>query len=564
MYGFRGAITVMTVSALVAGGLLGPGTPAAASAGPDGGRSRPGDPRPAADPARAATTFKRPVAGTSATIEFADTGAAVRSADLSPHLTQIVREAERLRTVDIDPDALAPSLRAESVTVELFDDVRVELRTTVALSRGAAVGGTVSRVYAAAGEDTAAAVTVIDGDLHGVFWQGATRYGIEPLGGGRHLVFEDGRTFPDEAPPVAARRVDTAAPPTSAPADVSPLSTTVIDILVAFDNSAQAEFGSVAAIEDEIVEMVNLANVVYANSEIDVQLALTDILDVDYTPNASDGTTNYQTYLNAIRSKVDGIVDVVHTARDAGGADLVAMISDLTGACGVGSLPVSTDPAELSAYTLTDGLCAVGNLSFPHEVGHNLCAHHDPPNAPGNPCDTDAFAHYSAAAGLRTVMAYANDTNGCVSCTRIPYFSNPDVAYSGWTTGVLGSRDNARVIRSRAADVAAYRSPGTGGPAPCQVTYTITATWSGNVQVSLLVENLTSTTLNGWTAEWTFTGDEDVYNSWGVTVSQVGPAATATGDGYGATVPALGSVTVGFQATVTGTPTVPATVTCDA
>lgn len=98
---------------------------------------------------------------------------------------------------------------------------------------------------------------------------------------------------------------------------------------------------------------------------------------------------------------------------------------------------------------------------------------------------------------------------------------------------------------------------------PCEVDYVVTNTWAGNVQVDLVVENNSATEpINGWTAEWTFTGDEDVYNSWGVAVSQVGTAATATGDGWGVTIPPGDSVTVGFQATVTGAPTVPTPISC--
>src|SRR5690606_35681295 len=127
--------------------------------------------------------------------------------------------------------------------------------------------------YSAVGEDSAAVVTLVDGDLHAVFWKGATRYGIEPLGGGRHLVYEDGRTFPDEVEPVEAPRAEPSAPAPSVPADPSPLQTPVVDILIGFDNSAEAMFGSVAAVEAEIVEAVNVTNVVFANSQIDLELA---------------------------------------------------------------------------------------------------------------------------------------------------------------------------------------------------------------------------------------------------------------------------------------------------
>ncbi|MCW6006045.1 cellulose binding domain-containing protein [Micromonospora sp. CPCC 205371] len=540
----------MTGAALVGSGLVGLSGPVAAA---------PIAAEPAI-PSRTAT-WAEPVAGTSAEIAFTDAPASLKASPLSPHLAQIVRDARRVRTVDLDTAALSPSLAAESVAIELFDDVTVDLKTNVALSKGAAIGGRTSSTYSAGGDGGAAVATIVGGDLHVSLWKGRAKYGIEPLGGGRHLVFEDGRRFPNEAPPVAQDGKAAKAPAAAAPAGSGTLATSVIDIMVAFDETAQAMFGSVAAIEAEIIEMINVSNMTYANSQIDQQLALTNIVDLGYTPNATDGTTDEQTYLSRIRGKTDGIVDSVHTQRDDNSADLVSVITDATSVCGVGYLPVSGNPAELDAYSLTDGGCAVSNLTFPHEVGHNMCAHHDPANVTSNPCGSEAFAHVGPAENLRTVMAYANAANGCTTCTRIPYFSNPNVTANGWTTGIAGSRNNAAVMGARAAGIAAYR---TSGPAPasCEVDYVISSTWPGNVQVNLVVENTTASPINGWTAQWNFTGNESVYNSWGVTVTKVGTAATATGTGFGASIPAGGTVTVGFQATVTGTPTVPTPITC--
>jgi Cellulose binding domain len=107
----------------------------------------------------------------------------------------------------------------------------------------------------------------------------------------------------------------------------------------------------------------------------------------------------------------------------------------------------------------------------------------------------------------------------------------------------------------------AYREP----IPPCEVEYRITSTWPGNVQAELVVHNNTPSFFNSgnnWQAQWTYTGNESVYNSWGTTVTQVGPAATAVGNGFGSMVPPGGSVAVGIQATVTGTPTVPSPITC--
>lgn len=543
------AATVLTASGLVSVN----GAVAAASSDPGAG---------ATSSPSSGTTWRKPTAGTSATIAFTDAATSAKAASLSPHLAGIVDTAKRVRTVDIDARALSPSLAAESVDIKLFDDAGITLATTVALSEGVGTGGRTSSTYSAGGKEGAALLTVIGTNVHGVLWKGATRYGIEPIGDGRHLVFEDGRSYPAEDSHAGEdQNVGEGAP---APSTMDTSASTVIDVMVAFDEHAQAYFGSVAATEDEIIEMVNLSNMTYVNSQVDLELALTNALDLNYTRNATDGTTDDSPYLTAIRSKTDGVVDNLHTVRDANDADLVSMITDATSVCGLGRYPTTANPAESDAYTLVDGGCAVGNLSFPHEIGHNLCASHDPANAGNNPCDPDSYAHFSVANNLRTVMSYANDANGCNTCTRIPYFSNPNVTYSGWVTGVTGARDNSRVISAWASTIAAYRTGGTGpGPLACDVDYVIANTWPSNVQVNLVVHNTTTTsTINGWTATWAATGDESVYNSWGVTVSRVGTQVTATGSGFGSSIPPGGNVTVGFQATVSVTPVVPSPIVC--
>jgi len=436
-----------TEAANQGGGLAATTAPAAAPVGPT-----------------APAPFKRPVAGTSATVRFTD-AAPASAASMSPHLRGIVGKAKRVRTVNVDTGSLGASLAAAKVSLDLFADVTVPLDTAVAPSKGAGVKGMSSTTYSAGGKSGAAVVTIIGGDVHAAIWKGTTKYGIKPLGNGRHIVFEDGRVFPGEDEPSNFHQIQGDPPgakrPAAAPsggagriASAFP----VIDVMVAFDDAAQTQYGSVDAAQADIIEMINLSNMAYANSLNDQQLALTNIVDLNYTPNAADGTTNDNTYLSAIRSTADGIVDNLHTLRDANSADLVSVISNIS-ACGIAYLPASANPADLDAYSIVDFDCGVGNLSFPHELGHNMCAHHDPPNAGANPCAADGFGHFGIAENLRTIMSYANATNGCSTCVRIPYFSNPNVTYSGWTTGILGSRDNSRVLEQTDLDVSNYRAP---------------------------------------------------------------------------------------------------------
>ena len=417
---------------------------------------------PARTGVRGPVSYKPPVAGTSATVRFSDT-VAVNPATLPQYLRDIVSSARRTRTVAIDAKAMGSSLAAAAVTFDLFADVSVPLQTTVAPSKGAGFGNLSSTTYSGGGASGTAIVSVIGDDVHAAIWKGTQKYGIKPLGNGLHLVFEDGRVFPGEDEPAdALRRINTPAPAAAKSVAGAGIASAVpvIDVMVAFDNLAEAAYGSIAAAEADIIDMINISNMSYINSGNDQQLALTNIVNLNYTPNAADGTDDDFAYIAAIRSKVDGIVDSLHTDRDANGADLISVIGNVTSFCGVAYSPVSAVPAESDAFSLLDYNCAVGNLSFPHELGHNMCADHDPVNANGgSPCQPDGFGHFGIVENLRTIMSYANVQNGCSTCVRVPYFSNPSVTYNGWTTGVLGANDNSRVLEITDTDVSNYRAP---------------------------------------------------------------------------------------------------------
>ena len=80
----------------------------------------------------------------------------------------------------------------------------------------------------------------------------------------------------------------------------------------------------------------------------------------------------------------DGAMDEVHALRDTHGADLVALLGVYSDACGLAFLMANVSPGFASTgFSVTAWSCAVGNLSFPHELGHNMGLHHDQANAGG-------------------------------------------------------------------------------------------------------------------------------------------------------------------------------------
>jgi hypothetical protein len=84
-------------------------------------------------------------------------------------------------------------------------------------------------------------------------------------------------------------------------------------------------------------------------------------------------------------------------------------------------------------------------------------SHHNPENG-GTPTYPYGFGHYVNGV-YRTVMSYVDP---CTSgCTRVAYFSNPSVVFSGLPTGIDNARDNARSINNTADTISNYRYSGS-------------------------------------------------------------------------------------------------------
>jgi lysophospholipase L1-like esterase len=108
--------------------------------------------------------------------------------------------------------------------------------------------------------------------------------------------------------------------------------------------------------------------------------------------------------------------------------------------------------------------------------------------------------------------------------------------------------------------------PPTSNPPPpggCAVTYAIANVWPGNFQAAVVVRNTGSTAIsNGWTVTWTYTGNQTIYNAWGIQITQSGPNVTGRNVDWTRTIPVGGSVTAGIQGTVTTANAVPSPITC--
>jgi poly(hydroxyalkanoate) depolymerase family esterase len=102
-------------------------------------------------------------------------------------------------------------------------------------------------------------------------------------------------------------------------------------------------------------------------------------------------------------------------------------------------------------------------------------------------------------------------------------------------------------------------TPPTSTPPPstppvgvCRAGYTAN-TWNNGFTANVTVTNSSTTAVNGWTVQWSWSGNQRVTNSWNTTLTQSGADVTARNVSYNATIAPGASVTFGFQGTYSGT-----------
>ena len=159
-----------------------------------------------------------------------------------------------------------------------------------------------------------------------------------------------------------------------------------------------------------------------------------------------------------------GVFANVEMLRTTYGADQVTLLRRLVDeGCGLGYL-LTSDNSRYACTVTHDGMTATGycsDLSYVHEIGHNLGCHHDRANATGSGRFPYSYGYQDLDGEFSTVMAYTNGCPGPGTCPRVQYFSNPNVTYNGKPTGVAdpdpNSADNARTTNQTRVGMAGYR-----------------------------------------------------------------------------------------------------------
>jgi len=283
-------------------------------------------------------------------------------------------------------------------------------------------------------------------------------YEVKPIGENRYSIEElDSAKFPGcrvtENEVISSRGTnsdmnrDTNSSPLMQSSNDEPIQ---IDLMSVYTAAARIDAGGIAEIEAKIQAAVDVANTAFTDSDMGFEYRLVHIQEVNV---AQSNDSDF--YLDWLSSN-----STVAALRDQHGADMVSLIYDAPNSCGLAY--VQRNPGSdfaSSAFQVTDTDCAVGNLTFAHEHGHNLGMEHNPENTDASTQTASypySFGHY-VDGSFRSVMSYSNYCDS--DCPRVAHFSNPDVTHDGVATGIVNSRDNARTGRSTGSIVANFRSP---------------------------------------------------------------------------------------------------------
>ena len=212
-------------------------------------------------------------------------------------------------------------------------------------------------------------------------------------------------------------------------------SAATIDVLVVYTPAAAA---SSTDIHSEIALAVAESNQSYLNSNVVHRINLVGAFQVLYAESGDMGTD-----LERLKGTADGYMDGVHSLRDQYFADCVVLITkpnDLY--CGIAYQYNGGSGFDPWAFAVVGLDCATGYYSFAHELGHNMGLRHDCyTDQQDDPFDyitytENGHGYVDTANAWRTIMAYNRQCSDLgFDCTRVQYFSNPNVTYLGDPTG---------------------------------------------------------------------------------------------------------------------------------
>lgn len=256
------------------------------------------------------------------------------------------------------------------------------------------------------------------------------------------------------------------------------------------------------ALQSAFLTAVEKVNATMEASLITARLRLVRVHETQFPEDEIPGPrTSWQDdALTALHGTGDGVMDEVHAARDASGADIVCLAlqrADFTSS-GLSFLLDEVgrfDNADYAFSVVQYGNLAATNV-LAHEMGHVLgCAHERGPNAP-SPADKAYAGAFPYSYGYRFIGGDGRQYRDLMAYppgTELSYFSNPRLvlpmpvgAPIGIEAGRPGEADTAGTIEQTAFAAAGFRLQTQAAPNPGVLVNVATRAWVGRGEQVLI------------------------------------------------------------------------------
>ncbi|MEU9168034.1 cellulase family glycosylhydrolase [Streptomyces sp. NPDC048420] len=230
-------------------------------------------------------------------------------------------------------------------------------------------------------------------------------------------------------------------------------------------------------------------------------------------------------------------------------------------------LVLNFDPAQMSAWgkRVFNGANGIAQTAKEATVFGGGSSDTQAPTAPGTPTAsavtaTSANLSWTASTDNVGVAGYDVVRVGGGTETKVAASTVNSVTVSGLTAGTAYSfavyaRDAAGNRSARSATVSVTTTATPAGS--CSVGYRVVGEWQGGFQGEIAIRNTGTSAVTGWKLGFSFADGQTVSNMWGGTAAQSGGAVTVSPASYTSTIPAGGSVTVGFIGSKGATNTAP-------
>ncbi|WP_314408755.1 cellulase family glycosylhydrolase [Streptomyces kroppenstedtii] len=225
-------------------------------------------------------------------------------------------------------------------------------------------------------------------------------------------------------------------------------------------------------------------------------------------------------------------------------------------------LTIGFDPTRLSSWgqRVFNGADGIAQTSKEATIyGGGTPGDTQAPTAPGTPgaaavAATSVTLTWTAATDDVGVTAYDVVRVGGSGETTVAAATTNTATVTGLTAGTaytfaVYARDAAGNRSARSATVSVTTADGGGTPgASCSVGYRVSNEWPGGFQGEITIRNTGTAAISGWKLVFAFAGGQKVSSMWGGTPTQGGATVSVANASYTSTIPASGSVTVGFTA----------------